>query len=77
VLVVPAATARLVAPSLSALRAGAIALGVAEAVGGLVLAWALDVGPGPALAVLSGGVFALVAVAARLVPRLAPAGAAA
>lgn len=77
VLVVPAATVRLVAPSLRALRLGAVALAVAEAIGGLVLAWALDVGPGPALAVLSGGVFALVAVVARLAPSVLPAGAAA
>jgi manganese/iron transport system permease protein len=75
VLVVPAATVRLVAPSLRALRVGAIALGAAEAVAGLVLAWELDVGPGPALAVLSGGVFALVALATRLVPRVAAVGA--
>jgi len=71
VLVVPAATVRLVAPSLRALRLGAIALGAAEAVAGLVLAWELDVGPGPALAVLSGTVFALVAIGSRVAPRLA------
>jgi manganese/iron transport system permease protein len=61
VLVTPAATVRLVAPSLRALRLGATALGAAEAVGGLMLADALDVGPGPALAVLTGLVFAAVA----------------
>jgi ABC-type Mn2+/Zn2+ transport system permease subunit len=68
VLVVPAATVRLVAPSLRALRVGAIALGAVEAVAGIALAWALDVGPGPALAVLAGGVFALVALAVRVAP---------
>ena len=68
VLVVPAATVRLVAPSLRALRGGAVALGAAEAVAGLLLAWAVDVGPGPALAVLSGGVFAVVAAARALRP---------
>jgi manganese/iron transport system permease protein len=67
VLVVPAATVRLVAPSIAALRAGTIVLGAVEAVTGLVIAWALDVGPGPALAVLAGGVFAAVAV---LAPRV-------
>jgi manganese/iron transport system permease protein len=67
VLVVPAATVRLVAPSVGALRAGAVVLGAVEAVAGLTLAWALDVGPGPALAVLAGAVFAVVAV---LAPRL-------
>jgi hypothetical protein len=35
---------------------------------GLLVAWELDVGPGPALAVLAGGVFAVVALATRLVP---------
>jgi ABC-type Mn2+/Zn2+ transport system permease subunit len=65
VLVVPAATVRLVAPSLRALRIGAVALGAVEAVAGLVLAWELDVGPGPALAVLSGTVFAVVALGSR------------
>ncbi|MEA2283788.1 MAG: hypothetical protein QOK21_4395 [Solirubrobacteraceae bacterium] len=68
VLVVPAATVRLLAPSLRALRAGAVALGAVEGVLGLVLAWELDVGPGPALAVLSGAVFAVVALATRLAP---------
>jgi ABC-type Mn2+/Zn2+ transport system permease subunit len=62
VLVVPAATVRLVAPSIAALRVGAIVLGAVEAVTGLVVAWALDVGPGPALAVLAGAVFAAVAL---------------
>jgi manganese/iron transport system permease protein len=66
VLVVPAGTVRLVAPSLRALRLGAVALGAVEAVVGIGLAWSLDVGPGPALAVLSGGVFAVVAIASRL-----------
>jgi ABC-type Mn2+/Zn2+ transport system permease subunit len=73
VLVTPAATVRLVAPSLRALRLGAVALGAAEAVAGTVLAWALDVGPGPALAVLAGGVFALVAAGVRLAPQAVPA----
>jgi ABC-type Mn2+/Zn2+ transport system permease subunit len=68
VLVVPAATVRLLAPSLRALRLGAVALGAVEGVAGLILAWELNVGPGPALAVLAGGVFAVVALATRLAP---------
>jgi manganese/iron transport system permease protein len=71
VLVVPAATVRLLAPSLRALRLGAVALGAVEAVAALILAWELDVGPGPALAVLAGGVFAVVALATRIAPRRA------
>jgi ABC-type Mn2+/Zn2+ transport system permease subunit len=62
VLVTPAATVRLMARSVRELRVGAVALGAAEAVGGLILADAANVGPGPAVAVLAGGVFALVAV---------------
>jgi manganese/iron transport system permease protein len=62
VLVMPAATVRLVAPSVRALRLGATALAGAEAVAGLYLAERLNIGPGPALAVLGGAVFAAVAV---------------
>jgi ABC-type Mn2+/Zn2+ transport system permease subunit len=48
------------------LRLGAILLGAVEAVAGLLLADALNVGPGPALAVLTGCVFAAVAIGRRL-----------
>jgi manganese/iron transport system permease protein len=65
VLVTPAATVRLVARSVAGLRAGATALAAVEAVTGLVLADTLNVGPGPALAVLAGAVFTVVAVATR------------
>jgi ABC-type Mn2+/Zn2+ transport system permease subunit len=54
---------RLPAPSLRALRSWTIALGAAEGVAGLVIADALNVGPGPALAVLAGATFAVVAIA--------------
>jgi ABC-type Mn2+/Zn2+ transport system permease subunit len=63
VFVIPAATVRLLVSDMRALRAGAIALATAEAVAGLWLADRLNVGPGPALAVLGGGVFAVVAIA--------------
>lgn len=62
VLVVPAATVRLVAGSVGALQAGTAALAAVEGVGGLWLAYELNVGPGPATAVLGGAVFAIVAV---------------
>jgi ABC-type Mn2+/Zn2+ transport system permease subunit len=62
VFVMPAATVRLVAPGMRSLRAGAVGLGAAQAVAGLWLADALNVGPGPALAVLGGAVFAAVAL---------------
>jgi manganese/iron transport system permease protein len=60
-LVVPAATARLLTRSLGALLAAAVALATAEGVAGLLLAYHLDLPPGPAIALVGGGVFALVA----------------
>jgi ABC-type Mn2+/Zn2+ transport system permease subunit len=62
VLVIPAATVRLVAPSVGALQAGTALLAAVEGVAGLWLAYELNIGPGPATAVLGGAVFALVAV---------------
>jgi manganese/iron transport system permease protein len=73
VLVVPAATARLLTDRLATLRLGAVALAAAEGVAAVWLADALNVGAGPALAVLGGAVFALVAVATALLPRAAAA----
>jgi ABC-type Mn2+/Zn2+ transport system permease subunit len=65
VLVIPAATVRLVATSVSSLQAGTAALAAVEGVAGLWLAYELNVGPGPVTAVLGGGVFAAVAVVRR------------
>ena len=62
-LVLPAATARLLTGSLRGLLGTAVALAAAEGVGGLLLAYHLDLPPGPAIAVLGGGLFALVALA--------------
>lgn len=62
VLVVPAATVRLVAPGVRSLQLGTAALAAVEGVAALWLADGLNVGPGPALAVLGGAVFALVAI---------------
>ena len=62
VLVIPAATVRLVAPSVGALQAGTALLAAVEGIAGLWLAYELNVGPGPATAVLGGAVFAVVAV---------------
>ena len=63
VLVVPAATVRLVARDLRTLQLGTGALAAVEGVAALWLADGLNVSPGPAMAVLGGAVFALVAVA--------------
>jgi ABC-type Mn2+/Zn2+ transport system permease subunit len=65
VLVIPAATVRLLAPSVGSLQAGTAALAAVEGVAGLWLAYELNVGPGPATAVLGGAVFAVVAVVTR------------
>ena len=67
--VVPAATVRLLAPSVPALLAGSVALGAAEGIGGLYLAYVLDVSPGPAVAVVASGAYALVALASGIARR--------
>ena len=65
VLVIPAATVRLIAPSVGTLQAGTAALAAVESVAGLWLAYELDIGPGPAIAVLGGIVFAIVLAVRR------------
>jgi ABC-type Mn2+/Zn2+ transport system permease subunit len=62
-LVIPAATARLLTGSLPALLAAAVAIAAAEGVGGLLLAYHLDLPPGPAIAIVGGCAFALAALA--------------
>ena len=71
ILVMPAATARLLTRSVTQLELGAGALALAEGLGGLLLAFELDVPPGAAIAVLGGTVFACVAVATALTGRAA------
>jgi manganese/iron transport system permease protein len=73
VLVVPAATVRLLTARLHTLRLGAVALAAVEGVAAVRLADALDVGAGPALAVIGASVFALVAAATALRPQAVPA----
>jgi manganese/iron transport system permease protein len=63
VLVFPAATARLLTNDVRALRLGTGGLALIEGIAALWLADALDIGPGPALSVLGGATFAVVAVA--------------
>jgi ABC-type Mn2+/Zn2+ transport system permease subunit len=63
-LVVPAATARLLTGSLGALLAVSVALAASESVAGLLLAYNFDLPPGPAIAIVGGGAFALAALAA-------------
>lgn len=64
--VVPAATVRLVTRRVSALQLAAIALAALEGVAGLLLAYHLDLPPGPAIAVVGGGGFALAALGSSL-----------
>jgi zinc/manganese transport system substrate-binding protein len=59
--VVPAATVRLVTRRVWTLQLGAIGLAAVEGVAGLWLSVEVNVPPGPAIAVLGGGVFAVVA----------------
>ena len=66
VFVIPAATARLLVDGVHSLRFAAVALAAVEMVAGLWLADLLNVGPGPALAVLGGSVFAVTAAAAAV-----------
>ena len=73
-LVVPAATARLLTDDLAALRRLTALLAAGEGIAALVVAQRADVAVGPALAVLAGAIFAVVAVATgRRVPGVAPA----
>lgn len=65
VFVLPAASVRLVARTLTGLQLGAVALAAAEGVAGLWLARRLDIGPGPAIAMLGGAVFAFTAAWTR------------
>ena len=63
--VLPAAAARLVAKSVPALIAWALALALAEGVLGLYLAYWLDVPPGPPVAVLGSATYLVMALVAR------------
>jgi manganese/iron transport system permease protein len=67
-LVVPAATARVLTERLALMQAWAVALCASETVAGLAAARALDLPPGAAIAVVAGAAFTL-AVAARAVDR--------
>ena len=77
-LVVPAATTRLVVDRMASWQLATVVLTGFEGIAGLWLAFQLDVPPGAAIAVLAGGVFVLVAAARgvaharRPAPVLAP-----
>jgi ABC-type Mn2+/Zn2+ transport system permease subunit len=76
IFVIPAATVRLLAPSVRALELGAAVLAAVEGLAGLLIAYELDAPPGATIAVLGGAVFALcLLVRSLLRGRAAPAGA--
>ena len=64
--VLPAACARLVTSRLGSFQIVAVALGVAQGVAGLWLAYELDVPPGPAIALLGAGMLAATAIGAAV-----------
>jgi ABC-type Zn uptake system ZnuABC Zn-binding protein ZnuA/ABC-type Mn2+/Zn2+ transport system permease subunit len=70
-LVVPAATTRLVFERMGPWQAATVGLACLEGVVGLLVSVELNVPPGPAIAVLTGAVFVLVAVVRTLRPRRA------
>jgi zinc/manganese transport system substrate-binding protein len=75
ILVVPAATTRLVFTRLRSWQLATVALVAAEGIAGLWLSVQTNAPPGAAIAVLAGGVFALVALARVTAQRRRPAGA--
>lgn len=68
--VLPAAAARLLTSRISSLQATAVALALIQGVAGLWLAYELDVPPGPAIAVLGGGLVAAAGTAALVRRRM-------
>ncbi|MEN3281857.1 MAG: hypothetical protein V7607_2997 [Solirubrobacteraceae bacterium] len=75
ILVVPAATTRLVLTRMRSWQLATVALVAAEGVAGLWLSVQTNAPPGAAIAVLAGGVFALVALARVALQHRRPAGA--
>lgn len=73
ILVIPAATARLLAPSVRSLEVAAAAIALVEGFAGLVIAYELDVPPGATIATLGGIVFVATALWTRVGPRAAEA----
>ena len=68
-LVIPGATAQLVAPSMRAMLGLSIAFALASVLGGLWLAWVLDLPSGAAIVLTAAAVFFLALAGRRLVAR--------
>lgn len=69
ILVVPAATTRLLTARMRSWQVATVVLAAAEGTGGLWLAFQLNAPPGAAIAVLAGAVFAVVAAASAIAAR--------
>ena len=70
ILVIPAATARLFAPSVVMLELAAMTLALVQGLIGLLIAYELDVPPGATIAVLAGAVFAVALLTREIGARL-------
>jgi ABC-type Mn2+/Zn2+ transport system permease subunit len=68
-LVIPAATAQVVAPSMRAMMGLSVVFALASVVGGLWLAWVLDLPSGAAIVLLAAAIFFLAMVGQRVVRR--------
>jgi zinc transport system permease protein len=68
-LVIPAATAQLVAPTMRAMMILSVVFALVSVVGGLWLAWILDLPSGAAIVLLGAALFFLAAVGQRVVRR--------
>lgn len=69
-LVIPAATAQLVAPSMRVMMALSIAFALVSVLGGLWIAWIMDLPSGAAIVLLSASLFFVAMVGQRLVRRV-------
>lgn len=68
-LVIPAATAQLVAPSMRAMLALSVVFALGSVVGGLWLAWVLDLPSGAAIVLLAAAIFFVAMLGRRVVQR--------
>jgi ABC-type Mn2+/Zn2+ transport system permease subunit len=68
-LVIPAATAQLVAPSMRAMMALSVGFALVSVIGGLWIAWILDLPSGAAIVLLAAAIFFVAMVGQRVVRR--------
>jgi ABC-type Mn2+/Zn2+ transport system permease subunit len=68
-LVIPAATAQIVAPSMRAMMGLSVAFALVSVVGGLWIAWVMDLPSGAAIVLLAAGIFFVAMVGQRVARR--------